>query len=266
MIPLRSPDRRRVVGGLLCVACLVLSTQALAQDRARARELFVRGERAFAEARWETALEEYTSAYEAAPLPGFLFNIGQCHRKLEHWEIAADFFRRYLDSVPDAPNREDALDLLREAEASAAAASGDEVAGDSQPPRAPPPPPAPSPAPDAGAPTAGRSVGVLTWVALGAGAASSAVALLFALDLAAAQSSFDEPTLDCSRRPDRCRALRDRGETAATARTVFLATGLAALAAGGVLLVLDLRAPAADREPALALTLGAGRLDAVVSW
>ncbi len=94
----------------------------------------------------------------------------------------------------------------------------------------------------------------------------SGVAVLFALDLSAAQSSFDDPSLDCARRPDRCRALRDRGETAATARTILAVAGVAALAVGGVLLVLDLRAPAGDREPALALQVGAGTLDAVMTW
>jgi tetratricopeptide (TPR) repeat protein len=266
LIPLRSSEPRRAVLGLLLAACVTVSAPALAQDRAAARLLFVRGERAFAEARWDAALEAYTSAYEAAPLPGFLFNIGQCHRKLEHWEVAADFFRRYLEAVPDAPNRDDAEDLLREVEQRAAGVSDHAAAAVPAAPPAGRSPAVSPPATEVRPTTSGRALGLPTWISLGAGVALSGVAVLFALDLAAAQSSFDDPSLDCARRPDRCRALQGRGETAATARTVFLATGLAALAAGGVLLILDLRAPAADREPALALSLGAGRLDAVMTW
>lgn len=279
MIPLRSTDARSPrrtppgLGGLLVVIGLCLAAPALAQDRAEARRLFQRAEAAFAEARWSEALEDYTSAYEAAPLPGFLFNIGQCHRKLEHWEVAADFFRRYLDAVPDAPNRGDAEDLLAEVEARAAenarpdtaeVGAGPSQAGtgaSSAPASGPAEPPA-----ETGASSTRGSPRLLTWISLGAGVALTGVAVLFALDLSAAQSSFDDPSLDCARRPDRCRALRDRGDTAATARTIFGVTGVAALAAGAVLLVLDLGAPARDREPALALRVGAGALDAVMTW
>jgi tetratricopeptide (TPR) repeat protein len=265
LIRSRSRDATLVVVASL----LAVATPALAdEDREEARRLFVLAERAYAEERWETALEHYTSAYEAAPLPGFLFNIGQCHRKLEHWDIAADFFRRYLEAVPNAPNRADAEELLAEAELRAPPETSDGEAGASRPRedrgegegRAPPPPP-PAPAGDAG-----PSIGLPTWISLGAGLLFSGIATAFAFDLSAAQSSFDDDSLDCARRPDRCRDLRDRGETSATLRTVFLVAGLGALAAGGVLLVLDLKEPAEDRPAGVALHLGPGALDAVLTW
>lgn len=52
------------------------------------------------------ALEEYKAAYVAKPDPAFLFNIGQCHRKLGQNAQALDFFQQYLKKAPpDDPNR-----------------------------------------------------------------------------------------------------------------------------------------------------------------
>ena len=41
--------------------------------------------------RWATQ-----QAYQAKPLPGFVFNIAQCHRNLGNYERAGFFYRRYL--------------------------------------------------------------------------------------------------------------------------------------------------------------------------
>jgi tetratricopeptide (TPR) repeat protein len=62
------------------------------------------------------ALEEAEQAYRLDPLPQILFNIGQCHRALKHWERASYFYRRYLAKVPDAPNRRAVEDRLVEVE------------------------------------------------------------------------------------------------------------------------------------------------------
>jgi len=43
---------------------------------------------------WTTALVDYQAAYDAEPLPAFLFNIGQCHKNLAHYEKAIFFFGR----------------------------------------------------------------------------------------------------------------------------------------------------------------------------
>ena len=251
---------------VVLVSALSWSVPAGADDRAAARRFFVLGERAFAEQQWEEALEQYSSAYEAAALPGFLFNIGQCHRKLENWEAAADFFRRYLEALPDAPNRSDAVDLLEEVEGHLQAPEPETAL---EPPPEPARPPPGAPAAEVPS-TAGPTIGLATWIVLGAGVVQSVVAVAFALDLSGAQSSFDDPSLDCARRPDRCRSLRDRGETAATARTVFAAGAVAALATGGILLVLDLRSPPAERRDAgrstTRLSLGPGRLSLEGTW
>lgn len=51
------------------------------------------------------ALAEFREAYRLKPDASFLFNIAQCHRKLGDVDAALDFYRKYLRSLPEAPNR-----------------------------------------------------------------------------------------------------------------------------------------------------------------
>ncbi len=63
---------------------------------------------------FEKALHEAEEAYRLAPLPQILFNIGQCHKALKHWEKAAYYYQRYLAKVPSAPNRAAVEDFITE--------------------------------------------------------------------------------------------------------------------------------------------------------
>lgn len=76
--------------------------------------------------KFREALKLYADAYRKRPLPGFLFNIGQCHRQLGAFDRAAFFFGRYLDVYPEAPNGELARSLLLESEQRAQLALDDE--------------------------------------------------------------------------------------------------------------------------------------------
>jgi tetratricopeptide (TPR) repeat protein len=79
-----------------------------------ARGHFDRAEKAFNLRKFEDALAAYQAAYEALPLPAFLFNIAQCHRNLRNREQAVFFYERYLSLAPDAPNRQVVEDLIAE--------------------------------------------------------------------------------------------------------------------------------------------------------
>lgn len=57
--------------------------------------------------RFEEAIAEYRKGYEVLALPEFLFNIGQCYQQLGSFERALFFYRRFLSTRPDAPNRAD---------------------------------------------------------------------------------------------------------------------------------------------------------------
>ncbi len=151
---------------------LLTSALALAQsrptkkvdaDEVKARALFKDGQTAYDVGEFKHALDLYADAYKLKPLPGFLFNIAQCHRQLGDFKMAAFFFSRFIDtSKPEASNVELARELLtdmnrRQDEADRAAAAEREkpksdapVATSLEPkpmlePSLPPPPPPPAP-------------------------------------------------------------------------------------------------------------------------
>jgi len=69
-----------------------------------ARAKFSEGNLAYDLAEFQKALDSYSEAYRLMPLPGFLFNIAQCHRQLGHAERAGFFYRRYLSLSKQEPS------------------------------------------------------------------------------------------------------------------------------------------------------------------
>jgi hypothetical protein len=105
-----------------------------------ARAHFARAEKSFSLGNFEAALTAYEAAYDAKPLPGFLFNIAQCHRQLGNAQRALFFYERYLELAPRSPNREAARALIADQRARLAARPREATAADA---------PAPTPAPPA---------------------------------------------------------------------------------------------------------------------
>jgi tetratricopeptide (TPR) repeat protein len=106
---------------LLLVVCLGVAVpvrSAHADDPATraARRHFERGEKLFALGKFDEALEEYQTAFDAKPLPGFLYNIGQCYRNLGDYEQAIFSFKKYLKLEPEAANKESVERLIEELE------------------------------------------------------------------------------------------------------------------------------------------------------
>jgi tetratricopeptide (TPR) repeat protein len=66
--------------------------------------------------RFEQALDLYTKAYEHYPKAALLFDLGQCHRQLGHYERALFFFHGYLREQPNAPNRALAEKLMEDSQ------------------------------------------------------------------------------------------------------------------------------------------------------
>jgi tetratricopeptide (TPR) repeat protein len=98
---------------------LSISTAARAEDPAReaAKEHFRRGERLYAVAKFQEALDEFTAAYETKPMPEFLFNLGQCQRRLGHPDEAVFFYQGYLSRVENPPDRDEVGKLIAEMKA-----------------------------------------------------------------------------------------------------------------------------------------------------
>lgn len=110
--------RRSPIALVLAVIGLVLAlaAPARADDAATkaARKHFGKGEKLFQLGKFDEALVEYEAAYEQKPLPGFLYNIAQCHRNLGNYKQAIFGYRSYLRQVPDAANREAVEALIDE--------------------------------------------------------------------------------------------------------------------------------------------------------
>ncbi len=101
---------------------LLASSAALARppgkDEVQAKARYAEAQGLYDTGQFEEALQGYSDAYELKPLPGFLFNIGQCHRQLGNWERARFFYKRYLDLSPKRPkNAAQVQSLLKQAEA-----------------------------------------------------------------------------------------------------------------------------------------------------
>lgn len=108
----------------ICLACLAAARPAYAEDPATrmAKRHYDRGQKLFALQKFDQALEQFQQAFDAKPIPDFLFNIGQCHRNLGDYEAAIFSFKRYLKLAPDAPNREQVEELIGQLEEKQAAA------------------------------------------------------------------------------------------------------------------------------------------------
>lgn len=76
------------------------------QKRTQARAIFAQAESKHRLGQFNEALDLYAKAYEVLPLPGFLFNIGQCHRGLGSHNQALLYFHGYLRSGHKVKNRE----------------------------------------------------------------------------------------------------------------------------------------------------------------
>jgi tetratricopeptide (TPR) repeat protein len=109
-----------VVGGGGGAPAAAAAASADGSDRP-GRASFEMAETKFNLGRFEEAVVDYQAAYEAEPLPAFLFNIGQCYRNAGDYERAQFYFRRYVELDPRSRNRPDAERLIAEMDRLAAA-------------------------------------------------------------------------------------------------------------------------------------------------
>ena len=112
-------SRRFVVFALLSALVFAGASNAHAGDDAattEAKSRFLRGQRLYEVAKFPQALEEFTAAYEIKQMPDFLYNIGQCHRRLGHYDSALFFFRGFLEHVDDPATRAEVEALMTDVE------------------------------------------------------------------------------------------------------------------------------------------------------
>ncbi|HUB06975.1 MAG TPA: tetratricopeptide repeat protein [Myxococcales bacterium] len=119
---------------MTAVALSLLLAAAPSFARTHARELYQSGAKAYTLGDFAAALADFDKAYEYDAAPGLLFNLGQCHHQLRHWEKAEFFFKRYLEALPGARNAALVRELVQQDEAHLAPPAA---------PRASPPPAVP---------------------------------------------------------------------------------------------------------------------------
>jgi tetratricopeptide (TPR) repeat protein len=153
---------------LLALFVLVLAARGAAADDAATRTAkrhFERGQKLYAATKFREALDEYQQAFDARPLPDFLFNIGQCYRNLGDFDSAIFSYKKYLDAAPDAPNRPQVEQLITELQTRKDQEDARRLALQPPPPPAAPAPAAPPPAP----PPADRPIYARWWFWTGVG-------------------------------------------------------------------------------------------------
>jgi tetratricopeptide (TPR) repeat protein len=107
-----SLDRVTATSILLLAALSASPPSATSRAEALIRKAIVE----FDGGEFDDALVHAREAYDLQPVPGLLYNLGQCHRALHHWEQAAHEFKAYLRKQPDARNRAGIEALIKEME------------------------------------------------------------------------------------------------------------------------------------------------------
>jgi hypothetical protein len=108
-----------------------LCRPAGAEDRVKAEEAYHAATLHYNLGEYKEALEGFKDAYRSYENPIFLFNIAQCHRQLGDKAHAIRFYRVYLNSMPEASNRDQVHEMIVKLEKQLA----DEQAAQSGPPQ-----------------------------------------------------------------------------------------------------------------------------------
>jgi tetratricopeptide (TPR) repeat protein len=82
------------------------------QDRKKAKQAYTDARKAYDNKDFATAAELFKQAYNYDPKPQLLFNIGQSLKEAGELDEAVQFYTRYLEEIPDAPNRDQVLETI----------------------------------------------------------------------------------------------------------------------------------------------------------
>ena len=93
-------------------------TAGMSEDekKALARSEYEKGLSAYNLGNFDVAIAAFSKAYEISQAPGLLFNIAQSHRLKKDYERAIYFYQTYLRLKPDAANRADVEERIKESQ------------------------------------------------------------------------------------------------------------------------------------------------------
>jgi tetratricopeptide (TPR) repeat protein len=246
--------RLRLAALLVAVPCLTaISAAADSPALDDARKLTSKAIVEYNVGHFDQALDLYAKAYERYPKPALLFDIGQCHRLLGHFERAIFFYQGYLRGTPEAPNRALVEKFIAEsqqqldAQHAAGPAPLPPASTPAPPstsastPTSPSPPDQPPPSsPDSTAPASAPANGWTPLRIAGLATAGVGVVLLGAAIVEGLQASSDSNQVaqissQHGTWSPQAQSEYDSGKSAASTANVLTATGLIVLAGGAVM-------------------------------
>jgi tetratricopeptide (TPR) repeat protein len=90
---------------MICLVFVAWAASAQAADRGSAQGHARKANSLAAAGKCKQALPEYDTAYRTLKDPALLFNRAECLRKLGKNDLALQDYRKFLDELPEAPNR-----------------------------------------------------------------------------------------------------------------------------------------------------------------
>ena len=285
-----APRRAVHLGSLACLAAsLLLAPAAFAQDDAqpsrpltadeRARELYLRGDRLYAEGSYDEAVVAFEKAYELSRRPALLYDMANALERLGRYEEA---LRRLQDYVPYAPEQQRSTVLKRirslearaeeqrrrEGGASPAASSpAATLPAATSPPLGPPPgEPAPTPPP---AYEPAPSPPILGYAIGGAGIASLGLGVIFGISASSARSDAEAQCVNdgsgtyC---PKAVADLLSDADSRALVADIALGLGLAAVGVGAYLVLTHDPEAGTSTELSTTALPGGGRMSLVTTF
>jgi hypothetical protein len=131
-----------IIGVIAAVECTVLAADTPAEAQAQQADSLNReGKNHFRLNEFDAALKSYKEAYRLTSKPEFLYDIGQCYRKLDQKQGALDSFKSFLQESEDESQKIAVRDIVEKLEA----AIRQEAAAKNAPPQGPIAPAQPTP-------------------------------------------------------------------------------------------------------------------------
>lgn len=214
--------------------------------QAQAAKLFESGQASYQEGKYLAAIDLFKNAYGLVNDPVYLFNIAQSYRKIADCVPAHDYYVKYLEAAPNAPNKDKVQQWIfelrpcvdkareRDADAERAAEEAERQRKEAEAARQKPVPLAPVETEvDRGGPF--RIGGI---VLAGAGLLGLAIGATYGVKGNSIQEDIDRmcsPPSTCLWDSERIQSLHDDGESANTrAKIGYIGGGIALL--GGIAL------------------------------
>jgi tetratricopeptide (TPR) repeat protein len=250
----RGISPRAAVAGLgLALLVAGLPSPALAQmtqaQKDEVRLHYQRATRAYDLQKYTEAIEEYQKAYEISGDPPMLYNIAQAYRLADQPAEAVRYYRRFLQRMPNARNRDDVERKIADQEKLAEQRKKTEPATPPPPPTPTKPPPIvevkpplpgvvpptppPSDVPPPPPPESSNARAVIGWCLVGAGVIAGGLA---GYEAYVAHQKSEQLTKDSMMMKTFDPALEEDGKNANIA-AIVLGAGGAALGLTGIIIL-----------------------------